>query len=78
MGFDPNMDLGDYCLEVARAAREASADLVQVSGGQKNAWLRDSAALLRQESDKILAGNEQDIAAAPGYGLTDAPSTVCG
>ncbi len=42
------------------------------NGAAKIAWLQESAALLRSETSKILAANEQDLAAAPGYGLTPA------
>jgi len=46
--------------------------LAQATGAQKERWLRRSAALLREHCDAILAANQQDIAAAPDYGLTAA------
>ena len=64
-------DLHAYCLEVAQAAKFAAAELAQVSGAQKNNWLNQSARLLRERTGAILAANEQDLAAAPGYGLSD-------
>lgn len=38
----------------------------------KNEWLRRSAELLREGMSAIEQANAQDLAAAPGYGLTDA------
>jgi glutamate-5-semialdehyde dehydrogenase len=65
-------DLKQYCLDVARRARAASELLARASGQQKIDWLRRSANRLREQSADILAANVQDVAAAPGYGLTDA------
>ena len=65
-------DLGTECLAMARTAKAAAARLVEVSGGAKDAWLRQSALLLREQTGRILEANAADIAAAPGYGLTDA------
>ncbi len=65
-------NLADYCRQSAERAKRASADLAQVSGAAKNAWLRDSAAELRKQGEAILAANAKDIAAAPGFGLSDA------
>ena len=38
----------------------------------KDDWLRRSAQLLRENEERIAEANERDLAAAPGYGLTDA------
>jgi len=65
-------DLHAYCVGVASRAQAASADLGQVSGATKNAWLKRSAAALRARFDEIQTANARDLAAAPGYGLTDA------
>ncbi|MDO4576191.1 MAG: glutamate-5-semialdehyde dehydrogenase [Planctomycetia bacterium] len=65
-------DLERYCFEVAQRAKQASAELAQVSGQQKNDWLNRSAQLLRKRLQPILAANDKDIAAAPDYGLTPA------
>ena len=65
-------DLQSYCQTVASQAKQASYELSQLSGEVKNRWLRDSATALRERLDDILAANKQDLAAAPGYGLTDA------
>jgi glutamate-5-semialdehyde dehydrogenase len=65
-------DLKAYCRQVAEAAKAASAKLALVTGQQKNNWLIQSAKLLRERIDAILAANEKDIEAATDYGLTDA------
>ena len=43
-----------------------------VSRKTKDEWLRRSAQLLRENEERITEANERDLAAAPGYGLTDA------
>ena len=43
-----------------------------LGGEQKNAWLLDSARLLVERSAGLVEANERDLAAAPGFGLTDA------
>jgi glutamate-5-semialdehyde dehydrogenase len=65
-------DLEHYCRKVAQRAKEASAELVSVSGEQKNRWLRESAALLRKHAPSLVAANQLDLDAAPSFGLTDA------
>lgn len=65
-------DLSDYCLDVARRAKRAAGEVSQLSGGVKNRWLRESARRLRLETPRILAANALDLAAAPGYGLSEA------
>ena len=65
-------DLRTYCTEVAQRAKAACAELAQVTGDQKNNWLRESAQRLRENADTIIAANENDIAAAPDYGLSEA------
>ncbi len=65
-------DLTQYCLTVAERAKAASARLAQVSGANKNAWLRHSAAQIRARSDEIQAANRRDVDAAPQFGLTEA------
>ena len=64
--------LRDYCLDVAQRAHQASAELALVTGGQKNDWLRRSAKLLHERSVALAEANRLDLAAAPGFGLTDA------
>ena len=72
MSVAQERDLLDYCTSAAREAKAAAAELAQVSGGQKNAWLRKSAARLRERTEAILDANKVDLEAAPGFGLTDA------
>lgn len=72
MAVAPSADLEQYCLETAQKAHRSMDALAQATGAQKERWLRRSAALLRERCDAILAANQQDIAAAPDYGLTAA------
>ena len=72
MSISEQTDLKAYCLNVAQRAKAATAELMLVSGQQKNDWLRSSAAALRDQTHVITAANEQDLAAAGDYGLTDA------
>ena len=65
-------DLKEYCLNVAQRAKQASAELVRVSGGQKNDWLRRSARLLGERTVALAEANHLDLVAAPGYGLSPA------
>jgi glutamate-5-semialdehyde dehydrogenase len=72
MSTGNNEQLRLYCLEVAQRAKQAAAELVRVSGAQKQAWLRRSARLLGERSLALSEANRLDLAAAPGYGLTAA------
>jgi len=65
-------DLADYCRLAARRAKAAAAELAQASGAAKNAWLRQSAARLRERAADMLEANGADIAAASGFGLNEA------
>jgi glutamate-5-semialdehyde dehydrogenase len=65
-------DLGAYCLEVAQRAQAASVLLAQLSGETKIAWLERAAQLLREQGAAIAKENQTDLAAAPGYGLSEA------
>lgn len=67
-----NSALSDYCLDVARRAQAASAELAIVPSVLKNAWLRRSAVALRERFTEIQQANGLDLSAAHGYGLTDA------
>jgi glutamate-5-semialdehyde dehydrogenase len=66
------IDLDKYCTDVAMRAQKASARLATTSGAVKSQWLRRSAAMLRESIERIEEANEQDLAAAPGFGLSDA------
>ena len=72
MPQDVNPSLRDYCDNLARRAREAAAALSTVTGQHKTDWLLRSARQLREQAGVIEQANAQDLAAAPGYGLTDA------
>ena len=65
-------DLRQYCVDVARRAKEASSRLATVTGAQKQDWLRQSARLLGERISALSEANEADLSAAAGYGLTDA------
>jgi glutamate-5-semialdehyde dehydrogenase len=65
-------DLGAYCLETARRARRAAAELARAGGARKQDWLRRSARLFVERADALAEANRRDVAAAAGYGLTDA------
>jgi glutamate-5-semialdehyde dehydrogenase len=65
-------DLHAYCLELANRAKRASADLALVSGAQKQQWLRASGKRLVDKTPELMAANQQDLDAAPGFGLADA------
>lgn len=53
-------------------AKRGAAELALLLGERKNAWLQESAQVLRGRTKELLAANEKDVAAAPGFGLTDA------
>jgi glutamate-5-semialdehyde dehydrogenase len=65
-------DLAAYCRDMARRAKAASAQMATLGSGVKIDWLRRSAQLLRDNVNAIEAANADDLAAAPGYGLTPA------
>ena len=65
-------NLREYCLDVARRAGRAAAELARANGARKQQWLRRSAELLGQRCTALAEANALDIAAAPDHGLTDA------
>jgi glutamate-5-semialdehyde dehydrogenase len=67
-----DVDVERYAEERARAAKEASRALASLSGEVRNGALRTLAGLLRRRAGEILDANAGDVAAAPGFGLTDA------
>ena len=72
MNTDADLTLDEYCLRVAADAREAARGLASLSGDVKNRWLLEAAQALRGREKEILAANQQDLAAAADFGLTDA------
>jgi glutamate-5-semialdehyde dehydrogenase len=72
MAVAAEFDLNQYCADVALHAKSASARLVITPTAVKNKWLLRAAELLRERVTAIKQANALDLAAAPGYGLTDA------
>src|SRR5262245_44868324 len=72
MAIATELNLDKYCADVATRAKRASMELATVTRKIKDAWLRRSAQLLRENEERITEANQRDLAAAPGYGLTDA------
>jgi glutamate-5-semialdehyde dehydrogenase len=72
MTINGEEQLRDYCVEVAERAHRAAAELALVPGEQKNDWLRRSVRLLHERSVALAEANRVDLAAAPGFGLSDA------
>lgn len=66
------IDFDQYAKDWATRARTASRELAVARGEQKNAWLAQSAELLRTRTATILEANTKDIEAAPTFGLTSA------
>ncbi len=64
--------LQQYCRQTAELARQASADLATLDAAVKNRWLEESATALISGQAAIMAANAEDLAAAAGYGLSDA------
>jgi glutamate-5-semialdehyde dehydrogenase len=62
----------DYARQLAERARSASRQLATANGAAKNAWLRLAATRLVERQDDVLQRNAQDVALAPGLGLTAA------
>jgi len=65
-------DLHAYCLEIARRAKRASAELAVVGGAKKLSWLRAASKRLVEQRPALLAANQQDLDAAPSFGLSAA------
>ncbi len=65
-------DLHEYCLDLARRAKTAAADLALASGARKQQWLRLCARLLAERSAALIEANRLDLADAPGHGLSEA------
>lgn len=65
-------ELNEYCLDVARRAKQAATQLAVVTGAQKQKWLHRAAHLLGERSVALAEANRLDIAAAPSFGLSDA------
>ena len=62
-------DLAAYCTDLASRAKAASRLLATTSGAPKDHWLKRAANAILERGVEILAANERDLAAAPGFGL---------
>ena len=72
MATAAQLDLDQYCRDVAVRARTASVALATTTREVKDAWLRRSADALRENVERISEANARDLAAAPGFGLSAA------
>lgn len=72
MAVAAELDLDRYCADIAARAKRASALLATVPASVKDRWLRRSAELMREQSSRVEEANTRDVAAAPGFGLSDA------
>lgn len=70
--FGPNHPLWTECRVLAERAAEAARVMAVTSGAARNNWLKMAAQGLRHRRDEILAANQHDVDAAPGYGLNAA------
>jgi glutamate-5-semialdehyde dehydrogenase len=68
----PEPNLPAYCEGLARRARAASKIPAAAKGERKNAWLCLAADQLEHDGAAVLEANAQDVAAAPGFGLSTA------
>lgn len=66
------MNWDHLCRELTGQAKAASIGLNAVDTRAKNAWLLAAADRLERSADRLTAANEQDLARAPDYGLTNA------
>jgi glutamate-5-semialdehyde dehydrogenase len=72
VAVSPAATLAAHCRAIAARARRAAIDLAGVPGDRRAAALVAAAARIRADAAAILAANAEDVAAAPGYGLTPA------
>ena len=72
MSVAVEFDLEKYCAHVAARAKRAAARLANVPSSVKDAWLRQAAKRLRERTAEVEAANARDVAAGPGYGLSEA------
>jgi glutamate-5-semialdehyde dehydrogenase len=65
-------ELTTLCREMAERAKAAAQALATVATADKDRWLLAAADALEARTAELLDANAQDIAAAPGFGLTAA------
>ncbi|MBL8397532.1 MAG: glutamate-5-semialdehyde dehydrogenase [Candidatus Accumulibacter sp.] len=66
------MDIAHYIQTVGRQARQASRAMARADSNAKNRALLTIAAAIRRETDRLVAANQQDLAAARSAGLEPA------
>ncbi len=69
---EPIRDVPAYCRQLGEAARRAGLAMAGVSGATRDAALRAVADALEAAADQVVAANAKDLAAAPGFGLSEA------
>jgi len=72
MASSESNNLYEYCLNVAKRAKQAAEELVLATGAQKHEWLNRCARLLAERSLALAEANRIDIGKAPEYGLSEA------
>jgi glutamate-5-semialdehyde dehydrogenase len=72
MASSESNNLYEYCLNVAKRAKQAAEELVLATGAQKHEWLNRCARLLAERSVALAEANRIDIGKAPEYGLSEA------
>jgi glutamate-5-semialdehyde dehydrogenase len=70
--YNERHPLWTECRIMAERAADAARLMAITSGAARNGWLKAAAAGLRQRCDEILAANQHDVDAAPGFGLNSA------
>jgi glutamate-5-semialdehyde dehydrogenase len=70
--LETTFDLQQYAQDLGRRARAASRDLALAETQQKNEWIARVAGLLRTRARDLLGANQEDLDAAPSFGLTPA------
>lgn len=66
------MSHADYAEHLATHAKSAARSLMTVGAAAKNVWLETLADQLLHQHEAVLHANDQDLQAAPQYGLTSA------
>ncbi|MGD0517360.1 MAG: glutamate-5-semialdehyde dehydrogenase [Thermoguttaceae bacterium] len=72
MASSESNNLYEYCLNVAKRAKQAAEELVLATGAQKRDWLNRCARLLAERSPALAEANRIDIGKASEYGLSEA------
>ena len=65
-------DIDALCHHLAARAKAAARELARALGESKDRWLALAAEAFRARAAEVLEANALDLAAAPGFGLTEA------